>query len=50
MNHNETLILGIGNSLLTDEGAGIHALNQLQSEYPNIPNLTFLDGALLTLL
>jgi len=48
MSQNETLILGIGNSLLTDEGAGIHALNLLQSEYSDIPNLTFLDGGTLS--
>lgn len=48
MSHDETLILGIGNTLLTDEGAGIHALNHLQSEYPDIPNLTFLDGGTLS--
>lgn len=48
MNRNETLILGIGNSLLTDEGAGIHALNYLQTEYPDIPNLTFIDGGTLS--
>lgn len=48
MKHHETLILGIGNTLLTDEGAGIHALNHLQSEYPNISNLTFLDGGTLS--
>jgi hydrogenase maturation protease len=52
MNSNETLILGIGNTLLTDEGAGIHALNHLQSAIPNIwpdsPNLTFLDGGTLS--
>jgi len=52
MNSNETLILGIGNTLLTDEGAGIHALNHLQSAYSNIwpdtPNLTFLDGGTLS--
>jgi len=45
---NETLILGIGNSLLSDEGAGIHALNLLQSEYSDIPNLTFVDGGTLS--
>jgi hydrogenase maturation protease len=44
----ETLILGIGNTLLTDEGAGIHALNHLQSIYSNIPNLTFIDGGTLS--
>jgi hydrogenase maturation protease len=45
---NETLILGIGNSLLSDEGAGIHALNLIQSEYADIPNLTFVDGGTLS--
>lgn len=48
MSNDETLILGIGNTLLTDEGAGIHALNTLQSEYSDIPNLTFLDGGTLS--
>lgn len=48
MNHDDTLILGIGNTLLSDEGAGIHALNLLQSEYSDIPNLTFLDGGTLS--
>jgi len=45
---NETLILGIGNTLLSDEGAGIHALNLIQSEYTDIPNITFLDGGTLS--
>ena len=59
MNNDETLILGIGNTLLTDEGAGIHALNHLQSAIPNIwpdispnttdiPNLNFIDGGTLS--
>ena len=48
MDHDDTLILGIGNTLLSDEGAGIHALNLLQSEHSNIPNLTFLDGGTLS--
>jgi hydrogenase maturation protease len=48
MPHDETLIIGIGNSLLSDEGAGIHALYHLQSKYPDIPNLTFLDGGTLS--
>jgi hydrogenase maturation protease len=47
-----TLILGIGNTLLSDEGAGVHALNHLQSSYPDtgpdIQNLTFLDGGTLS--
>jgi len=48
MNRDETLILGIGNTLLTDEGAGIHALNHLQSTYPDIPDLNFIDGGTLS--
>jgi hydrogenase maturation protease len=48
MNSNDTLILGIGNTLLSDEGAGIHALELLQLEHPDIPNLTFLDGGTLS--
>ena len=56
MSRNETLILGIGNTLLTDEGAGIHALNLLQSAYPatgsttgpDTPNLSFIDGGTLS--
>lgn len=43
-----TLILGIGNTLLSDEGAGVHALNLLQSSYPDLPNLTYIDGGTLS--
>jgi hydrogenase maturation protease len=42
------LILGIGNSLLRDEGAGIHALNCLRDQIPARSNLTFLDGGTLS--
>jgi len=45
---NETLILGIGNTLLSDEGAGIHALNLIQSDYAGTPGITFLDGGTLS--
>ena len=48
MNLTNTLILGIGNTLLCDEGAGIHALNLLQSFHPDVPNLTFIDGGTLS--
>jgi len=43
-----TLILGIGNTLLSDEGAGIHALNLLQSLHPDLDNLTYIDGGTLS--
>jgi len=39
-----TLILGIGNTLLSDEGAGIHAMHQLQSIYPDSPDIVYIDG------
>jgi len=48
MNHQKTLVLGIGNTLLTDEGAGIHALNLFQSEYSRLPGITCLDGGTLS--
>ncbi len=44
----QTLILGIGNTLLSDEGAGIHALNLLQLYHPDLPNLTYVDGGTLS--
>lgn len=40
---NKILILGVGNILLTDEGAGIHALYQLEKEeWP--AHVSLLDG------
>lgn len=48
MKHSNTLILGIGNTLLSDEGAGIHAMNLLQSSHPDLPNLTYIDGGTLS--
>lgn len=44
----KTLVLGIGNTLLTDEGAGIHALNLLQSYHPDASNLVYIDGGTLS--
>jgi len=44
----DTLILGIGNTLLSDEGAGIHAMHQLQSEHPDLPGVTYVDGGTLS--
>ena len=43
-----TLILGIGNSLLTDEGAGIHMLDHLRTHYPDFTDITYLDGGTLS--
>ena len=48
MKTTDTLILGIGNNLLTDEGAGIHALDLLRSSYPDLPDVAFIDGGTLS--
>ena len=44
----KTLVLGIGNTLLTDEGAGIHVLQALQESYPETTGVTYLDGGTLS--
>ena len=43
-----TLVLGIGNTLLTDEGVGIHVIDHLVASYPNEPGVTYLDGGTLS--
>lgn len=48
MSKPKTLVLGIGNTLLTDEGAGIHVVNHLADRHPNRPDITFLDGGTLS--
>lgn len=45
----ETLILGIGNTLLTDEGAGIHVLELLRREHADaLRDVELLDGGTLS--
>jgi hydrogenase maturation protease len=44
----KTLILGIGNILLRDEGAGIHALNQLRDLLAGRDDVELLDGGTLS--
>lgn len=43
-----TLILGIGNSLLSDEGVGIHAVAYLERHHADEPGVTYLDGGTLS--
>lgn len=45
---NNTLILGIGNTLLADEGTGIHMLDYLRRHYPELRDVTYLDGGTLS--
>ncbi|MFQ5583865.1 MAG: hydrogenase maturation protease [Calditrichia bacterium] len=39
----KTLILGIGNILMGDEGMGIHVIRYLQKNYP-LPDVDIVDG------
>lgn len=43
-----TLVLGIGNTLLSDEGIGVHVIQYLQQRYPPPPGITYLDGGTLS--
>jgi hydrogenase maturation protease len=43
-----TLVLGIGNTLLTDEGIGIHVIDHLAAHHPEISDITYLDGGTLS--
>ena len=43
-----TLVLGIGNNLLTDEGVGIHVAALLAAVHPSEPGLTYMDGGTLS--
>jgi hydrogenase maturation protease len=43
-----TLILGIGNNLLTDEGVGVHVAWYLDEHHRDTPGVTVLDGGTLS--
>ncbi len=43
-----TLVMGIGNTLLSDEGIGIHVLNHLQQHNLLPPTIQYLDGGTLS--
>lgn len=42
------VVLGIGNTLLADEGVGVHVIERLRSEYPDSDELEFVDGGTLS--
>lgn len=44
----KTLVLAIGNKLLSDEGAGLHVLDALHKKHPETENVTYLDGGTLS--
>lgn len=43
-----TLLLGIGNTLLSDEGVGIHMLDWMQRQFPALSHVDYLDGGTLS--
>ena len=43
----KTLVLGVGNILLADEGAGVHAMHYLEEHY-DLPDTTFIDAGTLS--
>lgn len=45
---NKTLVLGVGNTLLADEGAGVHAMRYLQNHFESPPATEFLDAGTLS--
>ncbi len=42
------LVLGLGNVLLTDEGAGVHVVKQLAETHAGMPEVEFMDGGTLS--
>ena len=45
---NKTLVLGIGNPLMQDDGVGVHAIQRLKTMYPDSPQVEFMDGGTLS--
>jgi hydrogenase maturation protease len=43
-----TLVLGVGNTILTDEGVGPWVVDRLRSLNPDAPGITWMDGGTLS--
>nr|MDA3834999.1 hydrogenase maturation protease [Spirochaetales bacterium] len=43
-NNKKILVLGVGNILLGDEGAGVRAVEMMQDRYDFTDNVEFIDG------
>ena len=48
MSIESVLVLGIGNTLLSDEGIGVHVVERLRSELNDRPGVEILDGGTLS--
>ncbi|WP_262965097.1 HyaD/HybD family hydrogenase maturation endopeptidase [Methylobacter psychrophilus] len=44
---NKTLVLGIGNPLMQDDGVGVHVVQHLKADNPDFPQVEFMDGGTL---
>ena len=44
------LVLGLGNTLLTDEGVGVHVMQQLQETNTDLQHIEYVDGGTLSLI
>lgn len=44
----KTVVLGVGNTLLSDEGVGVHVIEQLRRDHPELDAVEFLDGGTLS--
>ena len=44
----KTVVLGVGNTLLSDEGVGVHVVERLRRECPELESVEFLDGGTLS--
>ncbi|HSR53426.1 MAG TPA: hydrogenase maturation protease [Acidobacteriota bacterium] len=42
--NNPIAVIGLGNSLMQDEGAGVHLLHELRRRYGDHPRIGFYDG------
>lgn len=43
-----TLVLGIGNTLLSDEGVGVHTVTRLRARHGELPRVEWMDGGTLS--
>ncbi len=48
MNNRRALVLGIGNTLLTDEGVGVHVVEYLRTHFPEQQTMSLIDGGTLS--
>ena len=46
----DILVLGIGNTLLSDEGVGVHAVEALRRRRADLPGVEFIDGGTMSFL